>query len=98
MLRTEAQPGLLVLSGELGYDEIAGFEEACEELLRRGARPVTVDLAGVRLMSSPCVTRVYDLARRIGFGQVTLRVPVRLRHVFAPGEVHGLFRIEAEAH
>ena len=94
MLKAEARDGVLVLRGDAGYDEAGAFERACEGLLRAASRPVVMDLSGLRVVASPCVARVYDVSRRVGYGQMTVRVARSLRGVFAPGEMEGLFKLE----
>lgn len=94
MLKVDARGGLLVLAGDAGYEEIPRVREACAALAAGAERPVTVDLSGVALMASPCLGSVYDLARRVGYGQLTVRVARNLHDLFAPGEAQGLFRVE----
>lgn len=94
MLKAEARDGLLVLRGDASYDEAGAFEQACESLLRAASRPVVMDLSGLRVLASPCVARVYEVSRRVGYGQMTVRVARKLHAVFAPGEADGLFKLE----
>ena len=94
MLKTQGADGLLALKGEAGYDGTGEFEQACEALLHSKTRPVVMDLSDLRVIASPCVARVYDVSRRIGYGQVTVRVSPEHQTIFAPGEVHGLFKLE----
>jgi len=94
VLKADARDGLLVLRGDAGYDEAGAFERACEDLLGSESRPVVMDLSGLHVMASPCVARVYEVSRRLGYGQMTVRISKMQRTVFAPGEMDGLFKLE----
>ena len=84
----------LVAAGELGYDQAARFAAACGKFLAGAGRAGgSIDLGGAEEMVSPCLAAVYDAARLHRPAGLSLIVPERLAHLFAPGEIEGLFTV-----
>ena len=57
--------------------------------------PGTIDLSKVKELVSPCLTAIYDDARLHRPAAIRIIVPERLAHLFAPGEIEGLFSVES---
>lgn len=86
----------LVASGEIGYDRAGEFVTLCDRFLaQHRAAPGVIDLRAVREMVSPCLAAIYDDARAHRPAEIRVVVPERLAHLFAPGEIEGLFTVEA---
>ncbi len=95
-VRYDLSGNVLLVNGDLGQDEEAGFEEALGRLLKTGAESMIVDLAGVRYLNSSYVRHVAMLittARQEG-RSVTVRARGRAVRILKMGGLDKLATVE----
>lgn len=86
----------LRVSGEIGYAQAGEFATLCDRFLRENqSGPAVIDLSAARDLVSPCLTAIYDDARLHRPVNLKVTVPPRLVDLFKPGEMEGLFTVEA---
>ena len=84
----------LAVAGRVGYDEAGRFSAACRKFLTGPGRAGgSIDLGGAEELVSPCLAALYDGARLHRPEGLSLVVPERLAHLFAPAEIEGLFTV-----
>jgi hypothetical protein len=85
----------LIAQGDIGYDQAGEFAALCERLLgRRLPGETVIDLTSAGELVSPCLAAVYDDSRLHRPPELTVVVPQRLAHLFAPGQAEGLFTVQ----
>jgi anti-anti-sigma factor len=79
----------LALAGELDIATVQRLEEAVENVLRRGARTVIVDLSGLAFMDSSGLRLIITLNERAGADGWTLALIKPPRSSFSVFEITG---------
>jgi hypothetical protein len=94
--RIELVGDTLSASGDVGYEEAGQFARLCDRFMdQHRTRPGVIDLSQVGDFVSPCLTAIYDDARIYRPTGLKLVAPKRMEDLFSPGEIEGLFTLEA---